>query len=239
MAIINGWFDWCERIDGPPSKRYAGQHIPRGVVLHSAVGTFQGVVNVVMGPDSNERSVTGVFGKQGRCVQFYSLLDAPWANGNGNVNRWFRGFENEGGRDIPSEVSEPLTEPQLAANVRAMREMRETYNIAWSRPMSAQDMDASAWEHNEMKRFGALGTACPSARIPWATVFSRLSLAPATRYWVCGDARSGLEKVGNQTIVWNNGIPGNVYGNSDGTLPGALYHLIGPDWSRDWLEIYK
>lgn len=238
MLLENGFFDWMERLDGPPEKKYDGVHTPKGVVLHSAVGTLQGVINVVFGPASNERSVTGVFGKDGTAIQFYSVFDAPWANGNGNVNRAFRGFEHEGGRDVPQEVSEPLTEQQIACDVRMMQDMRDKFGIVWNRPQNATDLLATEWEHKEMTRFGALATACPSNRIPWFEINRRLANVQPTRYWVTGDTRSGLEKVGNQTIVWNNGIPGNVYGNYDGSLPGALYHLVGPDWSKDWKLIY-
>lgn len=163
---------------GPPEKVWPETNSIEGVLLHSAVGTLQGVINVVFGPASNQRSVTGVVGKQGRAIQFYSVLQSPWANGNHEVNRRFLGFEHEGGADTPATVSEPLNQSQIDFDIHVLKDLQAfkgADHTFWKRPTSSTDKSASLWEHREMTRFGASATACPSGRIPWPTIIAGLA----------------------------------------------------------------
>lgn len=71
-------------------------------------------------------------------------------------------------------------------------------------------------------------TACPGMIVPrdWAAFME------PPRNFILGDENCGIEKRGNQTFIWNNGVAGNAIGNFDGTLPGALYHLAGSEWEE-------
>lgn len=172
MITPDGWFDWAERQPGPPEKVWPDVNANQGVVYHSAVGSLQGVINVVTGPVENNRSVTGVVAYDGRLVQFYPITASPWANGGHVPNRLLLGFEHEGGAN---PYNEPLTEAQIATDVRILQDLAKD----WRRPTSPTDKDASLYEHNEMTRWGAAPTACPSGRIPWDEILQRLAPPPA------------------------------------------------------------
>lgn len=181
MITPDGWFDWAERHPGPPEKLWGDVNALQGVVFHSAVGSLEGVINIVMGPASNNRSVTGAVGYDGRFVQFYPVTASPWANGSHLANRSFLGFENEGGVDKPATVHELLTEEQIAADVRILNDLAEYKGVDgnyWYGPFTETDTDAHLYEHNQMVRFGGSPTACPSGRIPWNEIQRRLHVVP-------------------------------------------------------------
>lgn len=180
MITPDGFFDWAERLPGPPVKQWPDVNARQGVVFHSAVGSIQGVINVVFLPynpddDSTKRSVTGVIGYDGRFVQFYPVTASPWGNGSHEANKRFPSFEHEGGK-IGNE-SEPLTEPQIAVDVRILQDLNADAAY-WERPISPVDRIATLYEHREMIRFGADPTACPSGRIPWTEIKKRLEPVP-------------------------------------------------------------
>ncbi len=165
MIDSQGWFDWAERQPGPPAKLWPDANRLRGVVLHSAVGSLQGVINVVMGPA--QVSVTGVVGYDGRFVQFYAVTASPWANGSHEANRSFIGIEHEGG--APGNESEPLTPEQVAADVRILQDLAAYKGVGvdfWQRP-------TTLIEHREI-----YATACPSGRIPWDAIIAGLAPPP-------------------------------------------------------------
>lgn len=175
MITSDGWLDWVERQPGPSDKTWPDINAVQGYIPHSAVGSLQGVINVVFGPVSNERSVHGVIGYNARVIQFYPFTASPWASGNREANKRFIAFENEGGR--PGNESEPLTEFQITINTRIIKELGDWKNYPveyWHRPNSSNHKSASLYEHREMTRFGAPPTACPSGRIPWQVILSRL-----------------------------------------------------------------
>lgn len=165
MITQDGWFSWAERMPGPATKIWPEQNAIDGVVFHSAVGSLQSVIDVVMGPVSNQRSVTGVIGYDGRFIQFYPVTQSPWANGSHSANIKYNGYEHEGGRDIPSEVHERLTEEQIQADVRILQDLSVWKGVDvgyWVRPTTLV-------EHNQL-----FATACPSGRIPWDEIVRRL-----------------------------------------------------------------
>lgn len=188
MAITtDGWLDWAQRVPGPADKRYAEPCTSNLYVPHSAVGYLNGWYDRLFSTarDAQGRytpyaaaSVTGWINYDGTVIQHYPFTVACWASGSLHLNVQGNAFENEGGP--PSNVSEPLTEAQIEANVRILREMAAwkgrnpaTY---WRRPTSAADLTATLYEHNETTRFGGSPTACPSNRIPWAEILRRLSI---------------------------------------------------------------
>lgn len=185
MIDTSGWFSWAERMPGPPEKVWPTLNALQGVVFHSAVGSRQGVIDVVMGPE--EKSVTGVVGYDGRLTQFYSVWASPWANGNHNVNRLFLGFEHEGG--APGNEHEALTTLQVATDELILTDIaafKGKTNGYWFRPRSEVDLTATLYEHRELPRFPGINafdhrvnpTACPSGRIPWDVILRGVQGVP-------------------------------------------------------------
>ena len=167
MITPDGFFDWAERMSGPAHKVWPETNTLEAVVFHSAVGSLQGVVNVVMG--LAQKSVTGVVGYDGGFVQFYPVTASPWANGSHEFNRRYLGFEFEGGADTPETVSEPLTTAQVDAAVHILRDLAGWKNVSptyWERPWTLK-------EHREL-----VATACPSGRIPWDAILAQLKGEP-------------------------------------------------------------
>jgi hypothetical protein len=216
----DGWFDWAIRDPGPEEKLWE-DHEDEGVVFHSAVGSAQSTIDVVHGPASNNRSVTGLIHYDGTLTQFYAVGRSPWANGNKQANLRFKGFEFEGGGYWPNgqpNFSEPWTEKQKATGARILKEML----LDRGRQLILKQ---TCHEHNEF-----FATACPSGRVPWVEIIDMASQVVVARRWLYGDQTGGAEKVGKQTFLWNEGVMGNAIGNYDGTLPGTFYHLRGDRW---------
>lgn len=175
--ISGAWFDWADWHRGPASKLWPDLNQAAGVVFHSAVGTLQGVIDVVMGP--LEKSVTGVVGYDGKLIQFYPVTASPWANGSHEANKLYLGFEFEGG--LVGNESEPLTPLQVDAAEHILRDLAEWKGV----PLSFWQRPSTLIEHNEL-----IATACPSGRIPWDELLARLTPPPPSapymveRRWV-------------------------------------------------------
>lgn len=216
----DGWFDWAIRDPGPEDKLWPDQQW-EGVVFHSAVGSAQSTIDVVHGPASNNRSVTGLIHYDGTLTQFYAVNRSPWANGSKQANLRYKGFEFEGGGYWPNgqpNFSEPWTEKQKESGARILKEMLldKAFDLV---------RDLTCFEHNKF-----FATACPSGRVPWVEIIDKAKQTPLVRYWLIGNQEAGIEKAGNQMFLWNNKVAGNCIGNYDGTLPGTLYHLRGDRW---------
>ncbi len=193
----------------------------QGVVYHSAVGSIEGVIKVVLAPKEkqgkNPRSVTAVVGYDGRFVQFYPITASAWANGSHLANRLFVGVEHEGGK--PGNESEPLTPEQFAVDVRILQDLAAWKNVGpdyWRRPAAPDDGNAGLYEHREMVHFGAAATACPSGRIPWDEILAVLQ-APAPRIVGIGIHNTD----GSELEVWHEEegltLDGVGFAWSDGT----------------------
>ena len=165
MIDVQGWFSWAERIPGPLNKTWPETNLMVGAVYHSAVGSLQGVIDTVMGPE--EKSVTGVVGQDGRFVQFYPVTLSPWANGSHYANSHYLGFEFEGG--AAGNEGEPLTDAQINVGTRILADLAVYKNVSteyWVRP-------TTLIEHREI-----FPTACPSGRIPWQRIIDGLVVPP-------------------------------------------------------------
>lgn len=168
MITPDGWFDFAIRMPGPANKVWPEQNAIAGVVLHSAVGSQQGVIDRVM--STAQVSVTGTIAYDGSFVQFYPVTASPWANGSHEHNIDFLGFEHEGGVDTPSTVHEPLTPEQVATDIRILQDLAAYKGIGvdyWQRP-------STLIEHREI-----YATACPSGRIPWDSILAGLAPPPS------------------------------------------------------------
>lgn len=221
MIDANGWFDWMQRVPSGYNKCWPDQNGLQGYIPHSAVGSFQGVINQ-QADDSIPKSVHGVISYSGTTVQFLPIFKSPWSSGSHTANRLFVAFENEGGKDTPTTVHEPLTDAQITANVHILEDLarfKGVYNDYWHRPTSPTDLRATLYEHNECTRFGSLSTACPSGRIPWPVVLERLT--PLKDGWI---------KEEPFWVFYNDGVPTERKGASDGVNKGRISYNFGGTW---------
>lgn len=242
MITSDGWFDWAIRTPGPFRKLNSDTNkVPlfnpaRAIFLHSAEGYKATMLNLaVNGPLSWHLSNC----IDGELHQHYPLNVQCWHASA--ANPFAIGMENEGVGDPQLGRPEPTLSPEQTDNaVRVIAELSAWRGWTPRRPVSATDTQHTLWEHNEVTRVGGSGTACPSGRIPWDTILSRLAPQPAPppgpeRKFIAGDAGGGLEVAGNQLLVWNNGICVLAIGDYEGAAPGQLAKLYGDSWR--WLRM--
>lgn len=135
-------------------------HSHEGVVIHSAEGSLAGAFSVLDGP--RQASWHFFVTKTGEVYQHVDTDQIAWTNGSREANTKFWGVECEG------VAGEALTELQFQALVQVVRWLWATYQVG------AAVRQETLWEHNEMTRYGAPATACPSGRIPWAALINEL-----------------------------------------------------------------
>lgn len=132
-----------------------------GEFWHSQQGRQDVTIAMFKNP-ATEVSAHFVIPKVGKPVQVVDSSDSAWHTGNYLANLHFHGFEFEGGP--PGNLSEPLTDSQIAWGVKVTHWLRDVHGT----PLIYVRRD-TLWEHNEVKN-----TACPSGRIPWAQVIASL-----------------------------------------------------------------
>lgn len=172
--IVNGWFDWAIKHPGKSDFTYAGTNQVKGIFLHSA----EGYRDYLM-----EHSVNGPLSwhftnmLNGDFYQHHPITARCWHATAANFD--YLGMENEGvGDKSLNPVPEPtLSEPQIQNAVRAIKEL-ELYKGKKASRFWPNDQFLSLCEHNEVVRIGGTGTACPSGRIPWQTIQTRLEVMP-------------------------------------------------------------
>jgi N-acetyl-anhydromuramyl-L-alanine amidase AmpD len=135
-------------------------HSQKGVVIHSAEGSFAGAMSVLDGP--REASWHFFVTKTGKVYQHVDTDHIAWTNGSYDANKLWWGIECEG------REGEPLTELQYQALVRVVRWLWTTHQVG------AAVRQETLWEHREMTRFGSPSTSCPSGRIPWAALIKEM-----------------------------------------------------------------
>lgn len=143
MITADGWLDWALRVPGPADKCYSQPCQSMGYVPHSAVGYYQGWLGRLFStarlPNGRytkyaAASVTGFIRYSGIVIQHYPLGVSCWASGNRHANVKFNAFENEGGW---LDHDEPLTVPQIEANIRIIKDM-----MIWKGLKVAERVDA-------------------------------------------------------------------------------------------------
>lgn len=181
MITSDGWADWAIREPGIADKVYTAINSASGVIPHSIVGSYEGAKSRLF---SKQRDANGQYAsyaaaswnftnrKNGQMVQHYSIWSSCWTSGARYPNTNFVSVETEGGP--PGNESEPLTLAQSHNLARLIHEVSGLQGWKPKRPTSTSDISATLWEHNEMTRFGALYTACPSGRIDWIDTLSRV-----------------------------------------------------------------
>lgn len=96
---------------------------PRGIVLHTADGSYDGTIGWQMNPASQVSSYF-VTAKDGRVTQMVDLDEKAWTQGSGNTE-WI-GIENEGHGDL----GEALTPQQILAIANIVVWLHRTYGMA-------------------------------------------------------------------------------------------------------------
>lgn len=157
---MSRWFPKAAREPGHPAAHgYWGVSEPgpkEGLLYHSAEGRLSVMRRIIQAP--GEPSWTFSNPKWGRLIQHYPRGTHIWANGSRDANLRFDACESEG------VAGEPLTESQVQNLIDLAKwYKREEGWLGFERWVQA-------WEHQEMTRFGAPATACPSNRIPWGTI---------------------------------------------------------------------
>jgi hypothetical protein len=99
--------------------------------------------------------------KAGEVFQHYALDKSPFHAGSKAQNLRLIGVEHEGG--APSNLSEPLTEPQIVASVALSQWIATQGGFALSRDPATRTL----YEHRDVS-----ATLCPSGRIPWERYLS-------------------------------------------------------------------
>jgi hypothetical protein len=156
--MTDRWFSKAVREPGHPRAHgYPGVAEPktkRGLVYHSAEGPLFVMRRISQAPGPPSWTFSNP--KRGRLIQHYERGTNIWANGELAPNVAFDACESEG-----KGAGDPLTESQVQNLIDLARWYKK--EEGW------QDFkrQVQAWEHNEMTRFGAPPTACPSGRIPW------------------------------------------------------------------------
>ena len=159
------WMPGAIRRDGPVDKHgYHGLAEPsrkHGAVYHSAEGYWDALMRTL---DDTSRRASWTFSnpKIGKLRQHYPVGLHTWANGSMVSNIRYTSCENEG------VAGEALTPQQVDNLVALTIWLRDTQG--WDRVRRGYEL----FEHNEMTRFGAAATACPSGRIPWQEIIERV-----------------------------------------------------------------
>lgn len=175
------WAPFATRRDGPAAKRgYTGnlEGPKAGVVYHSAEGHLP-VMLSMLDNHALDKSWTFSNPRDGPLLQHYNAREHTWCNGSYEANAYFVSCESEG------LVGQALS-PSQVDNLVALTAWLGTV-FAWPRLKRREQL----WEHNEMTRFGAAYTACPSGRIPWAIIIERAT-----------EEMSELEDLRNQVKWW-------------------------------------
>ena len=165
---MGDWYPLAQRQSGPADKQgYTGQGQrteKEGAICHSMVGSYEAAKRELMNPD-RRASWTFSLLKDGRRIQHYPIRSVTWHGGSRAANEKFVGIEHEGGF---SPHDEPLTPIQFKALVELLAWLGDEFGwTEWTRQVTL-------WEHNEQTRFGSAPTACPSGRIPWASIITEL-----------------------------------------------------------------
>lgn len=113
----------------------------------------------------------------GDFYQHYPLTARCWHATAANFD--YFGIEDEGvGDKSLNPVPDPtLSEHQIQNAVRAIKDL-EIYTGKKASRFWPSDQFLSLCEHNEVIRIGGTATACPSGRIPWQTILTRLETMP-------------------------------------------------------------
>lgn len=209
MINADGYFDWAIKDPGPQERQNGGRNGGKGMVPHSAEGYWPVLRQVLWGDRGSSWGASNL--KDGRFIQHYSVWAQTWTSGAGYPNNNFFAFENEG------VAGQPLTKAQTDNIIRAGKELMAVQGWKPRRPVNDGDLTASLYEHRECTRWGALGTACPSGRIPWDIIVPALTAQP--------EEDDMTERVWDGARTWLVG-------------KGGATPVLSPEADKTWRAIY-
>lgn len=155
---------WATWYPGPTDKINTGARWGKGAVLHSSEGSLDGALRRLMDPTA-EVSWTFTNALDGRLFQHYNTLAQCWhAHAYGNVR--FIGIEHENAYTNGRPNHDPITDAQLATDIRLLREIGEAEG--WD----GYVLRDTLWEHNWIP---GNSTQCPSGRIRWDELIAGLA----------------------------------------------------------------
>jgi N-acetylmuramoyl-L-alanine amidase len=152
-VIVDGWFDWAERVPYPSWKLDPGVNPGAGVIAHSAEGYERYLREYAQ--DQTRRAswcLSNLY--SGHLLQHYPITAKCWASGSRYPNGNLVAIESEG------IMGQRLNAAQVLTVVRVIREISELRG--WK-----PERGVTLWEHREATRWGSDATACPSGRYPW------------------------------------------------------------------------
>lgn len=130
--------------------------LQQGIVAHSMEGSLQAAFGELDRPD-RQASWHFSVAKSGAVYQHIETENISYASGSYEANRRYWSIEHEG------RAGEPLTDAQRLATTALMGWLLSLKGLVPSRIKTL-------FEHNEMAKYGAAPTACPSGRIPWDAI---------------------------------------------------------------------
>ena len=195
MITHDGWFDWARREPGPLDKVYSDRCRNVGMIPHSMEGRYSDARSRLFSTQRDgvtgrytefaAASWTGSLLNDGTLIQHYSVFASCWASGARFPNTSFPAFECEG------RAGSPLNAAQVDTLRGVKSELSAHFGWKPRRPTTPTDTTASLYEHNECTRWGARATACPSGRIPWASIMEDEGYAMNIAAWWSGDDGKG------------------------------------------------
>ena len=194
MIDAAGWFDFAQRDPGIADKVYSDRCRNVGMIPHSMEGRYSDARSRLFSTQRRTdgrytefaaASWTGSILNDGTLIQHYSVFASCWASGARFPNTSFPAFECEG------KAGTPLNAAQVATLRRVRADLSGHFGWKPRRPTTSTDTTASLYEHNECTRWGARGTACPSGRIPWASIIEDEGYAMKIAAWWSGDDGKG------------------------------------------------
>lgn len=231
MITPDGYFDWAERLAGNPTHVNIGRNTIRGLVAHSA----EGYETTLLDPDSaygyhGNLSWHATNLKNGRFIQHFSVFAQTWHASA--MNPFMVGLENEGTSENPDAGThfEALTEDQIANLVRASKDLAALKSYSRFARLTGVDDPAALLlaEHNQTVLFGGSATRCPSGRIPWETILSRLATKPLHVDLVTtGGEIFTIRFSGSGTITINDGDEWPLR-SAGAALPDFAYSIEPP-----------
>lgn len=161
------WYPQAVSRPGPSGKVWPIQNSIDGIIEHSMQGSLAGAYSVLDDESTNSQGAYVAaswhfsIAKDGAVYQHYALNLSPFHAGSKTQNLRLIGVEHEGGP--PGNLSEPLTEAQIASSVDLAKWIAQQGEFDLSR----DDANRTLYEHNNVS-----ATQCPSGRIPWDRYFA-------------------------------------------------------------------
>ena len=250
--MTSGWYPEATRIEGVRTWS-AGNSGRVGFCDHTAGGFYTTLTRASFW---NAAGVSTHFAisRKGEVAQMVNIFDTAWAQGRlGPTQSWgpYQNMKQATGTGSPNAwlISTEHEDWQMVGGVA-----RAVPGSEWTPEEYAADLAVKRWCVEECARagFNALQFGPDSltghhmfdsvnrAECPgrfWrddyhARLYADLTTPapPAPRVWLYGNEMAGLEIVGKQQRIWNQGVNTDRLGMEDGSRVGTHLHNQGGEW---------